>query len=52
MRRIFAGHDDGFGAQAVFEAVETDGGAPSGVDGPVELLRVLRGSLRFFDQTT
>ena len=27
---IFAGHDDGFGAQAVFEAVQTDGGAAFG----------------------
>src|SRR5438445_5975174 len=28
--RIFAGQDEGFGVQAVFEAVETDGGASFG----------------------
>src|SRR6266702_2198224 len=38
---IFAGHDDGFGAQAVFEAVETDGGAAFGRGRTRAVLRVL-----------
>src|SRR5437762_13800637 len=38
---IFAGHDDGFGAQAVFEAVETDGGAAFGRGRARGVLRVL-----------
>src|SRR6266481_1839439 len=38
---IFAGHDDGFGAQAVFEAVQTDGGAAFGRGRARGVLRVL-----------
>src|SRR6266566_9533288 len=38
---IFAGHDDGFGAQAVFEAVQTDGGAAFGRGRARAVLRVL-----------
>ena len=38
---IFAGHDDGFGAQAVLEAVQTDGGAAFGRGRARGVLRVL-----------
>jgi len=38
---IFAGHDDGFAAQAVLEAVQTDGGAAFGRGRARGVLRVL-----------